>query len=245
MQNVQPLALRLNSSKLRKQPPRRPVFPAPDSMKISDFAILREAPEHQWVGVQQDEVPEQFKGLRVLGQGVSSLALDKGDGNVILLTRDKMKGEWLDHLGIAKRLGEYQSGSHKIAKFKALPIYIFEMPKYERLDQDNERMVKKIITTFNQIYHKFLTHSEKRGFFMEKMSLQAFVRSFGDFEGHILYDLMQFVKKKDPDPEDFHFDLGLSNFMQKADGSIVVLDPVLTKQIADLMTGAKRASMAA
>jgi hypothetical protein len=184
--------------------------------------------------VRLDDIPVKYKKLPVLGRGTTTIALDNGD-TVLLLTRDYIKAEWLERCKIADRLERYESGSH-IHGMRELAIYIERVPKLFKLNLENRRLAVKAIKEFEEVKSKAM-----HGYYVVaygKRDPHEYVfdelrKYFTKDEDHILAPLFNFLA--DYDAKTFYFDLGIRNFMQDADGKLVVSDPIVLAEIVDLI----------
>ena len=57
-------------------------------MRISEYNVIGSS-------VRLDEIPPQYRKLKFLGRGATTLAFEKDAQTVIIFTRDAMKLDWL------------------------------------------------------------------------------------------------------------------------------------------------------
>lgn len=182
--------------------------------------------------VRLDELPKEYKHLKVLGRGATSITLLEENGKTVLVfTRDFMKLEWLVHgikeiRGQVKKLGSYiKPFINKIEGIDKLPIYIIRMPLLYPLSQNNRRIVKKELKVFDDELYKRLSSKYK--------FTEVFVQLCSEWEelypDSVLVPFCNFII--DYDPSQFRKDFGIRQFMQTIDGEIIFLDPVVSDEI--------------
>ena len=181
--------------------------------------------------VRLDDIPAKYKSLPRLGRVTTTIALDDGD-SVILLTRDVMKREWLRDCGLADELDAYTTHTSHISGMNELPIYVLRVPRLFKLDLANRRLVKKVLEEFYKVrLDAQMNHYGKRN--PKEEELRALREHFTKNENHVLAPLFNFLGNYDA--RHFAYDLDLRNFMQDANGKLVVSDPIVMAEILDLI----------
>lgn len=198
-------------------------------------------------GIRLDEIPQKYKHLKVLGRGTTSIALQKTEDTVIILTRDSIKKDWLVHcygINLAKHLETIDSNRHHIKEINELPIYVLEMPKLLPLNQPNKKVVKELMDEFDEIRNTALCHCKNEDEFKRTVicHYQKLFNKFDDkFEfTHQLEQLINFLENYDPCM--YNFDLSPRNFRQTVDGRLVVLDPIVDKHLMDIYANHRKAN---
>jgi hypothetical protein len=95
------------------------------------------------------EIPTEYKDLKVIGRGNTSIILEKDPTTAIMITRDSMKKDWLHFgIGITKdwRIHDIAAERHR---FKNFPVFVIEMPKLYPLEGENKGKVTKELREFN------------------------------------------------------------------------------------------------
>lgn len=194
------------------------------SRNIRDLMTIVEA-NRIGTAIRLNEIPRQYKGLKVIGRGATSVVLEKDPKTVLMFTRDVMKMEWLRHMEIGRIIDEYESHAHHIRGMNELPIYVFEMPRFEKLDKANTKLVRAALKEFETVLWSKSNIPKQRRY-------QEVLMHFSENENHILADLWNHLMNYDAGQ--FSFDLGARNFMQDANGRIVILDPIVVTELLDL-----------
>lgn len=214
--------------------------------------------------VRLDEIPAKYKGLKVLGRGTTTIAVEKDPSTVLLFTRDSMKKEWLTTswgLNIGTTIDSYDSNKHTIAGIREKPIFVIEMPKLYPLSSANIRKVNGLLKEFAQIKQMAQNHTDhsNRHAYDQKI-LQYYQHRIDKHEAsQIKLSDDELLKALDPnvdisgqdfyEPHQFHvlvdflsnynsdqytWDLGLRNFKQTRAGELVVLDPIADRELLNL-----------
>jgi hypothetical protein len=205
---------------------------------------LQEAIEEASVvgsAVRLDELPKQYRTLPVIGRGASALVLKKDDNTVLIFTRDQSKMKWLTHpMGIevgGKVVDNFKvDGVHRIKSLRNIPIYVIEMPLLQKLDKENQALVKKEA----KIYEAATVYVES--LFSGRPSHSKIMKAMLEFyrDRHPSSMLLGMIKfNAEYAKNKMYVDLGVNNFMQTADGKIIIVDPVVNKKLFDMMYDAK------
>lgn len=179
--------------------------------------------------IHKNEIPKEYKNLKILGRGATSIVLEKNPETVIILTRDNIKKDWLLYSNNnVNWIDTIESNYHTNPKIKDLPIYVLEMPKLFKLSPENKKLLNKFIKKFNEFKNKrsFISFNKKKA---KYDMFDSIVKEFGSNEQDILYDLIQFLYNYDP--SDYSWDLSSRNIMQDKEGKIVILDPVVSNSL--------------
>ena len=182
-------------------------------------------------GIGKNDIPEEYKHLKMLGGGNTSIALEKDENTVIVLTRDAMKKEWL-HWGlkIAKDFSVHEP-KFKRRKMDELSIYAIEMPKLEPLSPENKKKVNKEIAFWKKATSA-VGYGGRHGLSGNVDKLQAYYIENG-MEESMIYELLDWLLNYGPDQ--FGFDIAARQFMQDTKGQIYLIDPVASTELTKLM----------
>lgn len=182
-------------------------------------------------GIGKNDIPDEYKNLPILGGGNTSLALEKDENTVILLTRDSMKKDWL-HFGlrIAKDYSVHEP-KFKRRKMDELDIYAIEMPKLQPLSPENKKKVNKEIA----FWKKATSHvgfSGRHGLSSKVPELIQFYQENG-MEESMIGEVLDWLA--DYHDDQFGFDIAARQFMQDKTGNIYLIDPVAASELTKLM----------
>jgi hypothetical protein len=184
------------------------------------------------------EVPEKFyKGLKMIGRnnGSTSYAFEVDADTVRIITNDFMKRDWLTKewgFSVGRLVEEVKPVINKWSK-SDLWLFIIDMPRLYPLSKRNKEFV---LTAFRALI--------KRGYSLRKERLDDLYNFFGGItkggeQGsrilRLLFGVFKFIKEYDYDLEDYEFDIGLEQFKQTKDGDLVLLDPVVSTEVLDVL----------
>ena len=184
--------------------------------------------------VRLDELPPQFRKLPVLGRGATTIALAKDENTVLLFTRDTMKVEWLKHGIHLVSHSEVVNPvrSHHLRGMQDLDIYMLTVPRLEKLNRVNANKVNREIKIFTAMLNR---HRREMGYNPRKQ--QEIIAAISDEyeEKHpdsLLAPLFSWLINYEP--SQYYLDLGRRQFLQTHDGKIVLVDPIVSKELLDL-----------
>jgi hypothetical protein len=195
--------------------------------------------------VRLDEIPEKYKKLPLIGRGATSLVFQKDEDTVILFTRDSIKAEWLCHswgLELGKEVDRFNIG-HKIhiRGMGEHDIIAIEMPKLLPLDNKNKKIVKDELKIYQQ---------EKRGTVLkglkpwttgrrrtEAMNIELTNIYQEKYPDSILLPALEFMTNYGGSAMQ---DFLMRNFLQDSDGNIVLIDPLISTDIYELIQNNKK-----
>lgn len=184
--------------------------------------------------VRLDEIPPQYRKLKLLGRGATTLAFERDPVSVIMFTRDAMKLDWLRD-GI-RMVQDYHIinpvKGHHIKGMTQLPLFMVTMPKLYPLDAANRRKVTNEMRAFTEITRGIGLNTHARTAWPDKLNqvIDAYYEKHPD---SVVLPLLEWLMNYDPDQ--FHMDMGARQFKQTASGDIVLLDPIVSKELLDLL----------
>jgi hypothetical protein len=198
-------------------------------MQVQEYNVIGSS-------VRLDEIPPTYRKLKFLGRGATTLAFERDATTVIIFTRDAMKLEWLrDGL---RMVHDYQTinpvRSHHIRGMSDLPIYAVIMPKLFPLDSSNRKLVTQEMKQFVEITRRIGLSSNKTWTDKLNQVIDTYAQAHPD--SHVL-PLLEWLMNYDPDQ--FYMDMGARQFKQTATGDLVLLDPIVSKELLDLLTKRK------
>jgi len=200
-------------------------------------SLMLEAANRIGSAVTIPEIPDRFKMLEIVGRGATSIVLKKDDDTVIVLTRDEMKTDWMNHSSVANFIGNFDGLNARgtNSTFRELPIRAYSMPRLYPLDGPNKKRVRQLIKEFETINRKYsLTKQEKANELRELTD--EYELKFN--KRHELAEFAEFIINYDE--SQYYFDFKQNQFMQDKAGNIVVNDPVVSKEIIDLFKSRRK-----
>jgi hypothetical protein len=203
-------------------------------------------------GVRKNEIPEKYKKYPLINRGTTSAILEIGPEEVLMLTKDPIKKDWLIHeLDIAELIDAYDSRHPKLG---TMTTYVLKMPRLYPLSKENRKLARDLeellrrmnreahemnqgldIKTLRGMSRKQVMHSYKENIiraFWEYFENEYDEVTNGD---HKLRKLIDFLANYDPNQ--YEWDMRQGNFMQTKDGELVILDPVIDKEILNTFRG--------
>jgi hypothetical protein len=187
--------------------------------------------ETQPSAVYKSTIPDVYKALPKLGHGLTSLVLDKGDGTVLMFTRDKVKEEWLTRdwgIKIGDTVDVLHGLPHKKMEVREMPVYVIQMPKLYKLDSKNRAIMKKEIDN----WHKVVMNSSGLN---DEQRFQNQLNNFIDaYPNSILIPMLEFLGNYGTMA---NVDVAVRNTLQDKDGNIILVDPIVSKDLLKIMYG--------
>lgn len=186
-------------------------------------------------GIYKSEIHPKLKNLTILNRGTTSMVLEKDPETVIVLTKDPIKRDWLVHeLGIADQKFMYDT---KHPKLHDMPIYVLEMPRLYPLGPKTRKAARELLKHFDEIYYKAINAMHRHTSMTKMDILNWFYKFFDEYnknntDEHALSQLVNFLR--DYDPDQYEWDLRMGNLMQDKDENLVILDPIIDKEIIDI-----------
>lgn len=182
----------------------------------------------------KNQIPPQYKKYPVIGQGATSVVLEKDSETVYVLTRDAHKRDWLvNGIEIAEWIDSFDA-YHPNPKIRNLPVYVMVCPKLLPLSNENKRIIRKEIKTWGDFLMKRIStmrwaagknHAQQ----MALKTQDAMQDYMGQFPNGLFVQLFDHLSNYDL--MNVSPDLLMRNFMQDVDGNIVLIDPVVDKEI--------------
>lgn len=190
--------------------------------------------------VRVDEIPKEYREkYEMIGRGATSLVYAIDEDWVLVFTRDKMKQEWLGTMGLelGDTIDELEvRGINRIKGMSDIPIYILKVPRLYKLSPENKRIVKKEVAQFEEIWRDL---KRKYSSAQEILALHDLYNHYTEhLEDSLLYSLIEFVSNYDT--TQFIFDMLQRNFMQDAQGDIVLVDPIVDRGVYNLIMDSKK-----
>lgn len=181
--------------------------------------------------IRLNQVPEKYKALGEPKRGATSIVYDIDDDNVYMLTRDIIKSEYLQQIGLAEYIEEFKTYGHHIPGMDKIDVVVLKMPKLYPLSGENKKLAKICLKEFESIYFNNMCKSTNKD-----ASFYGTIRDFQEKHGeeHIFSEMISVMSNYDF--SQFNFDLGIRNLMQDKEGRIVVVDPIISQELLDTIT---------
>lgn len=199
--------------------------------------LLLESPRGS--AVQKTELPAEYRKLKVLGRGMTSIVLEKDATTALIFSRDHIKCEYLMHTGIAKMVTSYESHQHPVRGLRDIEIYVLEMPKLEKLSGKNIGLVRRAIKEVEGILSASRSKNIGLGWGgaavarRHELAVQDAYQHFSEQENHILYNFWNFIINYDTNQ--YMMDFGQRQFLQTVEGQVVLIDPIAQKDIIEML----------
>lgn len=186
--------------------------------------------------VRLDEIPPAYRRLPFLGRGATTLAFEKDPSRVLIFTRDQIKIEWLrdglrliDHYQVVNPVR-----GHHIRGMANLPLYMIEMPKLYPLGAANKKIVTRELRDFAQVTREV---GLERGKNWEENLSKVVDRYEDQYPHSVILPLLAWLMNYDPDQ--FYLDLGSRQFKQTDQAQLVLLDPIVSSELMDIINKRK------
>jgi hypothetical protein len=201
-------------------------------MKLNEYNVIGSA-------VRLDEIPPAYRRLPFLGRGATTLAFAKDDQTVLLFTRDPIKREWLrDGLKMVKQEKIINPvRSHHIRGMSQMNLMMLEVPRLHALDSANRRKIVAEVKRFREIVSQVRLYPSGNW-------TQALNQAISIYESENPHSpIAPFLNwLTNYDQSQVVLDMGPRQFKQTYDGNLVLLDPVVSKELYDLLIGKGRKS---
>lgn len=188
-------------------------------------------------------IPSDIKDkFKLLGRGVTSIAFDKNENKILLLTMDDIKVEWLLKTGLGRHIKSFDVPS--LRKFGEL--HLLEVKKLKPLSRENLTTARKFINEFRKKSNQILYDmAEKAG--VPFWSAPRAMKTEADYKALKILaekydDKFMIVSPHNVNMVDFladwiinygdmlNLDFHKHNFMEDEKGRIVIIDPVISEE---------------
>lgn len=195
--------------------------------------------------VSRREIPARYKQYPVIGQGSTSLVLEKDPNTVLVLTRDTIKADWLQYIEgkfIERFESHYNPTNFGIGQH--FDITVIETPKLFPLSPENKKLLRRQFKEFEKVYTairmagvgwgKNNHHEELARHNALRAAMEHFEEHHPDSE---ILGVLNWAGNYDTTQYDFDF--LMRNFMQDASGKIIAVDPVVSRELAKFLNDMK------
>jgi hypothetical protein len=197
-----------------------------DAPELNEDEFIKEA-DRIGTALWRNSIPKKYKQFPVIGQGATSVVLDKGDGNVLVLTRDAMKKDWLVQdwgLGLGEWIDGFDAHHQQSRELSEMPVFVIQMPKLFSLSLENKRKIKQAKDQFGYFVNLFGQEYRRQDDYNKYLEAHP--------DG-LFVQLVEFLQNYDI--KQYGMDFLTRNFMQDAEGNIVLIDPIVSKEIVDAL----------
>lgn len=197
-------------------------------MRLHEYNVIGSA-------VRLDEIPPEYRKLKLLGRGATSLAFEKDPNTVLILTRDALKRDWLKH-GLHMVIDDkvvVPINSHHIQGMDQIPLYAIQMPKLFPLTRENKRIVVDEIKEYTKLSREARQKANNNGSFDRQKWINLLTKKYKEeHPDSLISPLFKFLLNHSAN--NFSIDLAKRQFMQTRDGKIVLLDPIIAEELLNL-----------
>lgn len=188
--------------------------------------------------IRKDQIHPRYRDFAIIGEGTTSRVLAKDDDTVLMLTRDRLKMEWLrDGLMIGRIVDEYETSGHHMPGMDEMNVLVVEMPRLEPLSPENKKLVRSLLKELGGVLSA-ANRSVGWGNKDRDQLYRPVIDHYREREGHPLHELFDFLA--DYDGNYYQIDLKMDNFMQDRQGKLVLVDPVYSQELDDVIKAAKQ-----
>jgi hypothetical protein len=189
--------------------------------------------------VHKSEIPPKYRDLPVIGRGNTSIILDLDEANVIMLTRDAMKKDWLAFgLRFTDDWDEVDDITFTNYKFKDFPLYAIKMPKLFKLDGANNQKVNKEMAFWKKAFEEvaggiYQYNTSKKWQQQETLSKLVEHYESNGMEDSMIHTVLEFLM--DYNPDQWNFDIAKRQFAQDKEGNVILIDPIVDSDLVKIM----------
>jgi len=186
-------------------------------------------------GITKREIPTEYRGLKMIGRGNTSIILEKNPETAVMLTRDSMKKDWLHFgIGISKDFKVHDIAAER-HMFQGFPVFAIEMPKLYPLGPGASIKVKKELAFLNKAMKDLGIYGSK---IRDNLAEMMGYYEDNGMEDSLMYGLFRFLS--DYHPEHWSWDMGRRQFAQDAQKNLILVDPIVATELRDQMFSVKK-----
>lgn len=191
-------------------------------------------------------IPDDIKqGLKMLGKGVTSIAFDKNSEEVVLVTLESYKMDWIEKNKLGHLLKKIEIFLPSLRK--KTDVFVFKVKKLFKLSEKNKEKILSLLELLDTIFGKEYEISKKMGetfLDFDEMDFKLMLRALKNTKHRDeikkitgeknLHELVSFLEKLNP--LNFEIDIhNLDNWMEDSEGNIVLIDPVVSKEYIEFV----------
>lgn len=188
--------------------------------------------------VRLDEIPPEFRKLKFLGRGATTIAFEKDPTTVLIFTRDHMKIDWLTsglRLLTNSAIVKPVKRNH-IKGMDDVPLIMASMPKLYPLSKENRKKIVTEIKNWISVSNHAREQTQNWGRWgeinKEKFISMVNAKYDEDYPNSLLTPLFSFLLNYDT--SQYELDIDYKQFKQTYDGKLVLLDPIVSSELMKL-----------
>lgn len=192
--------------------------------------------------IRIDELPDSLRKLKVLGRGKTSIVLEVDKDWVLVVTRDHTKVEWLARyfgINLGEEIHSIEGFKVKIPSLRDVSIRVVKMPRLYPLSKANRKKIEQEIRQLQLAMNEAEVQVRKEKIsksYVEDRIIQVLNDIYQEkYPNSIFIDLFQFLSNYEA--KTFALDPHMQNFMQNAEGEIILTDPIISKEILPYIMG--------
>lgn len=184
--------------------------------------------------IKLEEVPEEYRNFKFLNRGMTTICFEKDNDNVLLFIRDPDKVSWLTKgIKIATIINEYKTENiHPIPGMDEYNINILLCEKLYPLSGENIQLAQRLFKKIQEYKTKHLFMCIRKQFDQLNEDINDIIEN----ECEIITNLFEFLKNEfgiDYNRKTM-IDISREQFKQDKNGNLVLLDPIVTKNVFEL-----------
>lgn len=196
--------------------------------------------------VHLNELPEVYRSMPIIGRGMTSIVLQdpSDDKKIFLVTKDSTKVDWLlCGFGLAlpgtRHVEEFDSYRHRNYKLRDFTITVISLPRLYPLTQkekgDCKKWFEKVSTDFYALAYKHMRQkiNQDTAYGMAASEMSNLLEDSSEYKEcpyrENLIGFFDFATNYEKWMPDLH----CGNILKDAEGRLILLDPVVSKELFD------------
>ena len=223
------LMARIGKKIARKAKKTKRVDPLSKQLKFKNAPLYakRKVNEANVIGyaIHKKEIPEKYRGKKIIGRGATSIVFEDGPDHVIMLVRDAIKSDWLHHSDFAQYIETIDTPYSPTVD---QDIDVYRIERMYPLNAKNKKIVKFFFDKTSDVIYN-AKHSDGINNYHKYINklVEITEEYFSDHES--IVNFVNFIM--DYSKEQYSFDFLIRNFMQDKNGKIIATDPVVSMDI--------------
>jgi len=183
--------------------------------------------------ISLNQVPQEYKGLPMLGRGFTSIVYKKDD-KALVLTRDRIKIGWMQEYMNGLVQSDFDTTGNRVRAYDDFPVYVVECDLMFPLDRENKKKLKSIMKDYDKVRKKVISENSSRKNFTSETILWGVRKVYGDRDDAIAEEMNKiFSFMADWDCQEIDF-TSTRNWMQTASGELKCVDPVVDEELLNI-----------
>lgn len=183
--------------------------------------------------ISLNQVPQEYKGLPMLGRGFTSIVYKKDD-KALVLTRDRIKIGWMQEYMNGLVQSDFDTTGNRVRAYDDFPVYVVECDLMFPLDRENKKKLKSIMRDYDKVYVQARKNAQRHikadpnAVFWETKKIYD---SRDDEIAERINKILSFMADWDCQKIDFTL---TRNWMQTASGELKCVDPVVDEELLNI-----------